>query len=93
MAAKPIPLSNIEAYGVRLLAAPASSSADERQFSMASHVLDEEHWHTLDDLAEAWQCLKSLFLEGIHVSLSDRKYANPVVRSVNYANEDDQWNQ
>jgi hypothetical protein len=48
-----------------LLAAPASSSADERAFSMAGHVLDKEHYSTLDDLAEAHQCLKSAHREGI----------------------------
>jgi hypothetical protein len=53
-----------------LLAAPASSSADERQFSMAGHVLDEEHFNTLDDLAEAYQCLKSAYSENIHVKIA-----------------------
>ena len=48
-----------------LLAAPASSSADERAFSKAGHVLDKEHYSTLDDLAEAHQCLKSAHREGI----------------------------
>jgi len=41
------------------LAAPASSSADERVFSKAGNVINEERWHMLDDLAEALQCLKS----------------------------------
>ena len=55
-----------------LLAAPASSSADERQFSMAGHVLDEDHWQTLDDLAEAYQCVKSAYMEGIDIKLGKR---------------------
>lgn len=52
-----------------LLATPASSSADERIFSQAGHVLDEEHFNTKDDLAEAQQCLKSTFDKGIEVKL------------------------
>ena len=52
-----------------LLATPASSSADERIFSQAGHVLDEERFNTKDDLAEAQQCLKSIFDEGIDVIL------------------------
>jgi hypothetical protein len=52
-----------------LLATPASSSADERIFSQAGHVLDEEHFNTKDDLAEAQQCLKSIFDEGIEVGI------------------------
>ncbi|TKA54703.1 hypothetical protein B0A49_13065 [Cryomyces minteri] len=44
-----------------LLATPASSAADERQFSKAGHVLNEERFNTLDDLAEAYQCLKSWY--------------------------------
>lgn len=54
---------NQERYPVRrhlafdLLAAPASSSADERVFSEAGHVLDDEHFNTLDDLAESYQLL------------------------------------
>jgi hypothetical protein len=56
-----------------LLAAPASSSADEREFSCAGHVLDEEHWHTKDDLAESQQCLRSAFKEGIDVSLGEQR--------------------
>ena len=42
-----------------LLAAPASSSTDERLFSKAGHVLNEERWHTGDELAESAQLLKS----------------------------------
>ena len=51
-----------------LLAAPASSAADERVFSIAGHVLDDEHWHTKDDLAEAQQCLKSWSAAGMPLS-------------------------
>jgi hypothetical protein len=48
-----------------LLAAPASSSADERQFSQAHWTLNKERFNTKDDLAEANQCLKSWINEGI----------------------------
>ena len=48
-----------------LLAAPASSSADERQFSQADWTLNKERFNTKDDLAEANQCLKSWISEGI----------------------------
>jgi hypothetical protein len=72
-----------------LLAAPASTAADERQFSMAGHVLDKEHWHTSDELAEAQQCLKSAFAEQIGVSFSDCQYPNPDMTSIIYANEED----
>jgi hypothetical protein len=44
-----------------LIAAPATSAAAERRFSEAGHVLNEGHWHTRSDLAEATQCLKSWF--------------------------------
>lgn len=47
------------------LAAPASSSADERVFSKAGNVINEERWHMLDDLAEALQCLKSWHEQGL----------------------------
>ena len=53
-----------------LLAAPASSAAAERQFSMAGHVLNEERFHTQEDLAEAFQCLKSAVQQGIHFKVS-----------------------
>lgn len=55
-----------------LLAAPASSSAEERIFSLAGHVLDFEHCSTKDDLAEAYQCLKSAISENIHFQLSQK---------------------
>ena len=48
-----------------LLAAPASSSADERQFSQAGYMLNKEHWHTKDDLAEYQQCMKSWRAAGL----------------------------
>jgi hypothetical protein len=57
-----------------LLATPSSSSADERQFSKAGHVLDEEHWNTLDDLAESQQCVKSALEENIEICLGDGKF-------------------
>ena len=41
-----------------LLAAPASSAVDERDISKAGHVVNEERWHTSDELAEGYQCLK-----------------------------------
>jgi len=47
------------------LAAPASSSADECTFSSAGHVLDEDHWHTSDELAEAYQLLKSWYHQDV----------------------------
>ena len=51
------------------LAAPASSSADERQFSMAGNMLDDEHYHSKDDLAQAQQCVKSWRASGIRLTL------------------------
>ena len=48
-----------------LLAAPASSAADERTFSIASHSLNEERYNTLADLAEATQCCRSWCTEGL----------------------------
>lgn len=56
-----------------LLAAPSSSSAAERRFSEAGHVLDEEHWHTRAELGEANQCLKSWFGQDMvpdHINVS-----------------------
>jgi hypothetical protein len=55
-----------------LLAAPASSAADERLFSKAQHVLNEDRFNTLDDLAESTQCLKNWFVQGLLDSLSLR---------------------
>ena len=48
-----------------LLAAPASSAADERTFSKAGQVLNESRYNTLADLAEANQCCKSWCSEGL----------------------------
>jgi hypothetical protein len=48
-----------------LLAAPSSSAAAERQFSIAGHVLNEDRYLTKADLAEANQCLKNWFQEGL----------------------------
>ena len=42
-----------------LLAALASTAADERLFSMAGNVVNEERPHTTQELAEAAQCLRS----------------------------------
>jgi hypothetical protein len=57
-----------------LLAAPASSSADERQFSKAGHVLDDEHFNTKDDLAESQQLVKSALDEGINICFGERDF-------------------
>lgn len=54
-----------------LLAAPASSSADERTFSKAGRVLDGDRWHTKDDLAQAEQCLRSAIDDGIEFHYVD----------------------
>lgn len=48
-----------------LLAAPASSSADKRQFSLAGHVVSEERWHTGDEVAEACHLLMNWFAQGL----------------------------
>lgn len=48
-----------------LLAAPASTAADERLFSTAGNVVNEQRPHTKADLAEAVQCLRSWYQEGI----------------------------
>jgi hypothetical protein len=42
-----------------LLAAPASTSADERLFSQAGRVVNEERPHMQQELAEALQCIRS----------------------------------
>jgi hypothetical protein len=44
-----------------LLAAPASSAAAERQFSIAGHVLNDERSSTQAELAQANQCLRNWF--------------------------------
>lgn len=54
-----------------LLAAPASSAADERLFSKAQNVLNER-FNTLDDLAESTQCLKNWLEQGLLDSLNLR---------------------
>ena len=48
-----------------LLAAPASTAADERLFSIAGNVVDEERPHTKQPLAESTQCLRSWHHEGL----------------------------
>lgn len=48
-----------------VLAAPASSSADERIFSTAGDVVNEERPQTLEELAEAYQGLRSWYSEGL----------------------------
>jgi hypothetical protein len=47
------------------LAAPASTAADERLFSIIGNVVNEERPHTKQDLAEAEQCLRSWYAEGL----------------------------
>ena len=44
-----------------LLATPASSSACEREFSLAGHVLDNERWQTKTDYAQSHQLLRNWF--------------------------------
>lgn len=48
-----------------LLAAPASTAADERLFSIAGNVVDEQRPHTKQQLAESVQCLRSWHHEGL----------------------------
>ena len=48
-----------------VLAAPLSSCADERIFSMAGDVVNDERPNTLEDLAEAYQGLRSWYSEGL----------------------------
>lgn len=46
-----------------VLAAPASSAADERIFSMAGDVVNDERPNTMEELAEAYQGLRSWYSE------------------------------
>lgn len=48
-----------------LLAAPASTAAVERLFSIAGNLINEQRPHTQQQLAEAVQCLRSWHAEGI----------------------------
>jgi hypothetical protein len=48
-----------------LLAAPASTSADERLFSITDNVVNEERPHAQQELAERVQCLRSWHHEGL----------------------------
>jgi hypothetical protein len=48
-----------------LLAAPASTATDERLFSFAGNVVNEQRPHTQQELAQAVQCLRSWFAEGL----------------------------
>lgn len=48
-----------------LLAAPASTAADERLFSIAGNAVNEERPHTQAELAQAAQCVRSWHAEGI----------------------------
>lgn len=48
-----------------LLAAPASTAADERLFSIAGNVVNQERPHTQQPLAQAVQCLRSWHSEGL----------------------------
>jgi hypothetical protein len=47
------------------LSAPASTAADERLFSMAGNVVNEQRPHTQQPLAQAVQCLRSWHAEGL----------------------------
>ena len=48
-----------------IFACPASSAADERTFSIAGNVLSEDRHNTQEELAEAYQGLRSWFAEGL----------------------------
>ena len=48
-----------------LFACPASSAADERTFSIAGNVLNEDRHNTQEALAEAYQGLRSWFAENL----------------------------
>jgi hypothetical protein len=47
------------------LAAPASTAADGRLFSIAGNVVDEERPHTQQPIAQGVQCLRSWHSEGL----------------------------
>jgi hypothetical protein len=48
-----------------LLAAPTSSASDERLFSIASNFVNEQRPLTQQELAQAEQCLRSWYTEGL----------------------------
>ncbi|KAM0698007.1 hypothetical protein Q7P36_002861 [Cladosporium allicinum] len=48
-----------------LLAAPASTVADERLFSMTGNVVNEQRPHTQQQIAESVQCLRSWHAEAL----------------------------
>jgi hypothetical protein len=48
-----------------LLAAPASTATDERLFSFAGNVVNEQRPHTQQEIAQAVQCLRSWHAEGL----------------------------
>ena len=48
-----------------IFACPASSAADERTFSLAGNVLNESRHNTQEELAEAYQGLRSWFAEDL----------------------------
>jgi hypothetical protein len=48
-----------------LLAAPASSASDERLFSIAGNFVNEQRPLTQQELAQAEQCLRSWYTEGL----------------------------
>lgn len=64
-------INNQERYPVlkdlafTLLAAPASTAADERLFSFAGNVVNEQRPHTQQELAQAVQCLRSWHQGGL----------------------------
>lgn len=60
-----------------LLATPTSSSACERQFSLAGHVLDVERWYTQVDFAEAHRLLKNWFKMDLVSKITMRAVVQP----------------
>jgi hypothetical protein len=48
-----------------VLAAPASTAATERLFSMAGNVVNEERPHMQQELAQSMQCLRSWQQQGL----------------------------